>query len=182
MTGKRRLIGSFLRDEHATATMEFVIMFPVVMTIFIAVFESGIILTRQVLLERSVDEAVRLLRIAEGATLTNADIEEAICRNTRVIQDCENILVVDLRIIDDTTYEIPMPDVACVNRNNMTLELGNGTEFGENNELILLRACAIVDRILPFSGFGLNLVRDDTGGLHMTAASVFVNEPDYRPD
>ena len=174
----RRLIGNFLRDERATATMEFVIMFPVVITLFIAVFESGVILTRQVLLERSVDEAVRLLRLAQGLTLTNADIEEAICNNTRVIPDCDNVLVVDLRVIDDTTYDIPMPDVACVNRNDMTLELGNGTEFGQDNELVLLRACAIVDRILPFSGFGLNLVRDDTGGLHMTAASVFVNEPD----
>jgi Flp pilus assembly protein TadG len=178
MTAMLRLIRDFARDDRATATMEFVIMFPVVITLFIAVFESGIILTRQVLLERSVDEAVRLLRLAVGETLTNADIETAICNNTRVIPNCDEVLVVDLRRIDDTTYDIPMPDVACVNRNNMTLELGNGSEFGEDNELILLRACAIVDRILPFSGFGLNLVRDDTGGVHMTAASVFVNEPD----
>lgn len=173
-----RMIRDFARDDRATATMEFVIMFPVVITLFIGVFESGIILTRQVLLERSVDEAVRLLRLAQGLTLTNADIEQAICDNTRVIPNCDEVLVVDLRRIDDTTYDIPMPDVACVNRNDMTLELGNGSEFGSDNELILLRACAIVDRILPFSGFGLNLVRDDTGGVHMTAASVFVNEPD----
>ena len=178
MTAMFRLIRDFARDDRATATMEFVIMFPVVITLFIGVFESGLILTRQVLLERSVDEAVRLLRLAQGLTLTNADIERAICDNTGVIPNCDDVLVVDLRVIDTSTYAIPMPDVACVNRNDMTLELGNGTEFGGDNELVLLRACAIVDRILPFSGFGLNLVRDDTGGVHMTAASVFVNEPD----
>ena len=39
--------------------MEFVILFPVVITLFIAAFETGMILSRQVLLERSLDEAVR---------------------------------------------------------------------------------------------------------------------------
>jgi len=171
-------IRTFARDDRATATIEFVIMFPVVMMLFVAVFETGMILTRQVLMERSLDEAVRIIRLAQGLTLTNADIEQAICDNTGAIPNCHDVLVVDLRRIDDTTYDIPMPDVACVNRNAMTLELGNGDEFGGDNEMILIRTCAIVDRLLPFSGFGLNLVRDDTGGLHITAASVFVNEPD----
>lgn len=178
MTGIRRLIRDFVRDDRATATIEFVIMFPVVIALFVAVFESGMILTRQVLMERSLDEAVRLLRLAQGLTLSANDIEEAICRNTRAIPNCNNVLVVDLRRIDRSTYDIPTPDVTCVNRNDMTLNLNNSFQQGQDNELILIRTCAVVDRILPFSGFGLNLVRDDTGGLHMTAASVFVNEPD----
>jgi hypothetical protein len=49
---------------------------------------------------------------------------------------------------------------------------------GSDNQLMMVRACMIIDRMLPFSGFGLNLTRDDSGGLHMMAASVFVNEPD----
>lgn len=174
----RAHILDFARDDRATATMEFVIMFPVVITLFIAAFESGMILTRQVLMERSLDEAVRLLRLAQGLTLTANDIEDAICDNTGAIPNCDEVLVVDLRRIDRSTYEIPMPDVSCVNRNDMTLTLGNSFEQGQDNELILIRACAVVDRLLPFSGFGLNLVRDDTGGMHIVASSVFVNEPD----
>jgi hypothetical protein len=34
---------------------------------------------------------------------------------------------------------------------------------------MMVRACMIIDRLLPFSGFGLNLTRDDSGGLHMMA-------------
>lgn len=171
-------IRAFARDDRATATMEFVIMFPVVITMFIAVFETGMILSRQVLLERSLDEAVRILRLAQGLTLTAADIEQAICDNTRAIPNCNDVLVVDLRRIDTSTYAIPTPDVACINRNDVTIAPENQFQQGQDNELILIRTCAIVDRLLPFSGFGLNLVRDDTGGLHMVAASVFVNEPD----
>jgi hypothetical protein len=56
--------------------------------------------------------------------------------------------------------------------------VNNAFSTGADNELMMVRACMIIDRILPFSGFGLNLTRDDSGGLHMMAASVFVNEPD----
>lgn len=186
MTGLCKQIARFARDERATATMEFVIMFPVVITLFIAVFENGVILTRQVLLERSLDEAVRLLRLARTITdaetgqpraLTAADISEAICDNTGAIPDCDTVLVVDLRVIDTTTYALPSADVSCVDRRDLTIQPANEFRQGQNNDLVVIRVCAIVDRLLPFSGFGLNLVRDDTGGLHIVASSVFVNEP-----
>lgn len=171
-------IRAFWKDERATSTIEFVIMFPVVIMLFIGAFETGTILTRQVLLERSLDEAVRILRLAQGLVLTADDVQQAICDNTGAIPNCHEVLVVDLRRIDTSTYAIPTPDVVCVDRNNIDITPGNQFQQGQDNELILIRTCAIVDRILPFSGFGLNLVRDDTGGMHIVAASVFVNEPD----
>ena len=54
----------------------------------------------------------------------------------------------------------------------------NQLDVGADNQMVLIRSCAVIDRLLPFSGFGLNLVRDETGGLHMVTASIFVNEPD----
>lgn len=179
-------IRSFARDERATATMEFVIMFPIVITLFIAVFENGVILTRQVLMERSLDEGVRLLRLVRNITdettglpraLTSDDIAEAICDNTRSIPKCREVLVVDLRVIDTNTYDMPSADVACVDRRDLSVRPANEFRAGQDNELIVIRVCAIIDRILPFSGFGLNLARDDTGGLHIVASSIFVNEP-----
>lgn len=170
-------IHAFIHDETATSTIEFVIMLPVVMTLFIAVFESGMILSRQVLLERSLDEAVRILRLSRGLNLTAADIADAICDNTAAIPNCRQVLVVDLRRIDTATYALPAQHVACVDRRDITVAPANLFEQGQDNDLVLIRTCAVIDRILPFSGFALNLVRDDTGGLHITASSVFVNEP-----
>lgn len=166
--------------------MEFVIMFPVVIALFIAAFETGMILSRQVLLERSLDEAVRTLRLVRTIVdpvtgvrrnLTDDDIQEAICNNTRSIPNCRAVLVVELTVIDNETYDIPAADVVCVNRNEINIKPANTFVPGRSNELMMIRTCAIVDRILPFSGFGLNLVRDDTGGIHMVASSIFVNEP-----
>lgn len=186
MTRATALIRRFAVDERATATMEFVIMFPVVLTLFIASFETGMILSRQVLLERSLDEAVRLLRLVRTITdpetgaprpLTANDIQAAICDNTPAIPDCGNVLVVELTVIDQQAYTLPDADVVCVNREDVDVQPANAFVQGVSNDLLLIRTCAIIDRILPFSGFGLNLVRDDTGGLHMVASSVFVNEP-----
>ena len=177
----------FIRDERATSTMEFIIMFPVIITLFVAVFETGAILSRQVLMERSMEEAARLLRLSRqitdpvtGDTRTpNADdIKTAICDNTRSIPDCDNVLVVELTVIDRMTYAMPADGVVCVQRDDPSTVPVNPFDQGAGNQLVLMRVCAVVDRILPFSGFGLNLVRDDSGGLHMVAASVYVNEPD----
>lgn len=182
-----RPITRFLRDDRATASLEFVIMFPVIITLFIAAFETGIILSRQVLLERSVDEAARLLRLsrqivdpATGARRTpNAnDIKQAICDNTDAIPDCENVLVVELTVIDRNTYAMPAAGMPCVNRDDPATQPALIFDQGTGNQLVLLRSCAVIDLMLPFSGFGVNLARDDTGGLHMVAASIFVNEPD----
>ena len=86
-------------------------------------------------------------------------------------------MTLDLRVIDEVNYVLPDEESLCVDRDGVVNPL-NSFSAGAENELMLIRVCFVVDRILPISGFGLNLTRDDTGGIHMTAASVFVNEPD----
>ena len=54
----------FARRETGTATLEFCIVFPIIMILFIAVFETAMILIRQVMLERALDNTVRLLRLS----------------------------------------------------------------------------------------------------------------------
>ena len=53
----------------------------------------------------------------------------------------------------------------------------NEFRMGQRDEFMLIRVCAEVQRILPLSGWGLNLTRDNNDNLHMTSASGFVNEP-----
>jgi Flp pilus assembly protein TadG len=176
MINIRKFFCQFLRDERATATIEFVIVFPIVIILFIAVFETSMILTRQVLLEKSLDSAVRILRLTSDLTTTDAEVRTNICANTMILHDCEALLVVDLRMINTVNYDLPDSESLCVNR---ATSFTPATQFqqGGSNDLMLVRVCAVVDRILPFSGFGLNMTRDDSGGMHMMASSIFVVEP-----
>ncbi len=179
MLGLKYHISRFIRSESATATMEFVIVFPIILILFIAVFETAMILTRQVMLERALDRTVRFLRITPNIVATDQQIAANVCQNTLVIPNCDEILVLDLRPIDQINYDLPDEQELCVNRNT-SVRPANTFDYGRSgaeNQLMLIRACAVVDRILPISGFGLNLTRDDSGGLHMTSATVFVNEP-----
>jgi hypothetical protein len=176
--GLMRRFRAFAVDERATATMEFVIVFPIAMLLFIAVAETGMILTRQVLMERSLDEAVRVMRLAQNLTLTPDAIEDEICANTSAIPNCETVLIVDVQVLEPYEFEVPEEDPLCVDRNDMEIRPANTFEQGTDNEMVLIRICAVVDRLIPFSGYGLNLTRDESGGMHMVATSVFINEPD----
>ncbi|QBY00974.1 pilus assembly protein [Rhodophyticola sp. CCM32] len=180
MIGLGHHIRRFSRSERATATTEFVIVFPIILILFIAVFETAMILTRQVMLERALDSTVRYMRLTADLEVTHDQIAENVCANALVIPNCTDILVLDLRVIDQTNYILPDEQTLCVDRDGMVRPANTfdpGRDAGRENQLMLIRVCAVVDRILPLSGFGLNLTRDDTGGVHMTSATIFVNEP-----
>lgn len=172
-------IRRFRTSEEATASMEFVIVFPIILILFIAVFETAMILTRQVMLERALDSTVRVLRISSNLATTHDEIAQTVCGSALVIPNCNEILILDLRVIDQDSYILPNEESLCVDRDGWVRPANTfNTGRTQQNELMLIRACAVVDRILPISGFGLNLTRDDTGGVHMTSATIFVNEPD----
>ena len=171
----------FARNTEGTATLEFCIVFPIIMILFIAVFETAMILIRQVMLERALDNTVRLLRLTDNPAVTAGDIRTHICSNTLVLSNCQDVLVVDLREVSQVNYSLPDEGTLCVDRDgvvNPANEFSAARADTDDNELMLIRVCAEVARMVPFSGFGLNLTRDNNDNLHMTSASVFVNEPD----
>jgi hypothetical protein len=177
MTSLRYHIRQFARRDDATATMEFVITFPIIMILFIAVFETSMIMTRQVMMERTLDQAVRILRLANGLTVNAADIRTAICDNTSLLPDCDTLLTIDLREIDRATYACPAIRRCASNaptppRRSATPSIRAGQPADAGASLHDRRPHPAV------LGLGLNLTRDDSGGLHMMASSIFVNEPD----
>ncbi|GAB5448193.1 TadE/TadG family type IV pilus assembly protein [Gymnodinialimonas sp.] len=175
----RHRIRAFWKDEAATATLEFVIVFPLLMIVYIAAFETALILTRQIMLERSLDMSTRVLRLAQGVITDASTVRDTMCSNTNLLPNCETLLTIDLQIIDRTVYDMPSNDQVCAGRGNgIVIAPDNEFEVGADNDFLLIRTCLVVERILPFSGFGLNLTRDDDGDMHMMASTIFVNEPD----
>jgi Flp pilus assembly protein TadG len=173
----RNSIHRFLADEDATATVEFVIVFPVLLMVFISAFETAMILTRQVMLERAVDSTVRYLRLTSGISVTHDQIRQNICDNALLLPNCVETLLLDVRVVNRNTYQLPDSDTLCVDLGG-TVTPANSFHPGAQNDLMLLRACALVERILPTSGYGLKLTQDDQGFMHMMVSTIFVNEPD----
>ncbi len=170
---------AFRDDESATATLELVIVFPLLMIVFMASFETAMILTRQIVLERVLDMSTRVLRLTQGVNTNAEEIRQTMCQNTTVLPNCLELLSIDLIRIDRTTYAMPPDNQICANRGaDEIVAPENEFEIGMDNDFMLIRTCLIVDTVLPMSGFGLNLARDDSGAMHMLATTIFVNEPD----
>ncbi|WP_375691481.1 TadE/TadG family type IV pilus assembly protein [Pseudooceanicola sp. LIPI14-2-Ac024] len=173
----RRLRRFLRREDGSMAVVEFAIMFPVVLTMFLSGVEMGIMTVRQTLLEHALNLAVRDLRIGTGAAVTHDSLRDRICGYAGMLPNCEDALRLELRATDLRNYTNTLsnePD--CLNRAeeiNPVLAFSNG----QRSELMLMRACFIFTPIFPNIGFGYNAKKDDAGDIRLYATTAFVNEP-----
>lgn len=172
-----RLFKRFRNSQSgAVAALEFCLGIPAFLWLFMASFESAMLMTRFVMMERSVDLAMRELRLGHLPGITHDGLKDEICRNTVIYPNCKTELMLELRPVSKTTWE-PLGNAAtCVDRGAAIQPV---TEFnpGAPNEMMLVRACAVFDPIFPGAAIGMRLPKDSSGGYRLIASSAFVNEP-----
>lgn len=175
----------FSQDERGTASLEFVLVFPIFFGFFLMTYESGIISARHVMLERGVDLAVRDVRIGVIPDPTRAQLRTRICEEAMIIPDCERQLEIELLRRNPTAWEDVSPQVLCVDRGDIDKDNG---ELGDtaNNQLMVLRACVRIDPVLPTSGIGKAIVDNNSGtaaggSYALVSTAAFVVEP-YRAE
>jgi hypothetical protein len=173
--GLRRLVRRFAREE-GTATVEFVILFPVFMVLTVSAIEMGVLTLRQAMIERGVDLTVRNLRVGTWHDPSADDVKHAICNGAAIIPNCLNVIHLELRPISTTTWQVPSAAPTCVDRTSDVKPVVNYTP-GKRNELMLLRACVVVSPMFAHYGLAANLPLDSSGGYHLIASTAFVNEP-----
>ncbi len=168
-------IGSFIDDQSGNATIEFVLVFPVLMWFVMTIFETGFIATRSVLLERGLDIAVRDLRLGTDPTINHEKLKARVCENSSILLDCERDLILEVVELNiNSAY--PQNQANCIDR---TEEIEPTITFnpGGRNRIMFVRACMIIDPIFPGLGISLGLPRDNSGGYQMVAYTAFMNEP-----
>lgn len=165
-----------LRREDGTAAMEFVLVVPVILAIFMGSFESGLLMTREILLERAVDMTMRELRLGHYSNVTNVLLQKEICSRTIVFPDCENNIKIQLDRISTTTWQIPAVPSYCVDKGEPTQPV-TSLNTGQDNDLMLIRVCVTLPAILPTMGLALHLPMDGHGNYGLIAKSAFVVEP-----
>jgi Flp pilus assembly protein TadG len=172
----QRAVARFRRSEAGTATVEFVLMIWIFLAIFMASFESGLLMTRFVMMERALDMTVRDLRLGNIENPTHESVRAIICSRTVLFDDCNDIMMLELQPVSTTTWSPLNESVECVNRASEINPVDQFTE-GTGDEMMLVRACAVFDPIFPGTGIGLRLPRVNGGGYAVVATSAFVNEP-----
>lgn len=165
------------KAEEGGSTVEFVILFPMFLALFISSFEASLLLTRQIMLERGVDMATRDLRLDANNTITQNQMRNMVCDNARILPDCRENLLVELTEIDTVLYDLPDSDQPCVNRETSVTPPADW-ETDRAGKLILMRACFAVSPFMPGAGLATELVTDeDSTSIRMVAATAFVVEP-----
>jgi hypothetical protein len=163
--------------EDGTATVEFVIVFPLLLIIFLMAFESGMVMIRNIMLERSVDMVMRELRLSRWPNPTHDQIKDEICKNTVVFPGCRDMIIVNLQPVDMVTWDIPDDEIPCIDRAQNLNPAPVWSTSDDPHQVMLVRACITVSAMFPTTGIGLNLVPDGSGDYWLTAVSAFVNEP-----
>jgi len=168
------------KNEDGNATIEFVMVFPMVFILFLSSFETGLMMIRQVVLERAVDTTVRELRLGYIPSPTQEKLRNIICKRAALISsECRDTLLIELRPVSTVTWEPLSSDTTCKNRNT-TIHPTPPDDFvkaGSSNEMVLVRVCAIIKPLFPTTKMGMALNRDGLGGYALVASSAFVNEP-----
>jgi TadE-like protein len=171
----KRLSRAFRREE-GTSTVEFVLCIPAFMMIFMMSFESGMFMTKSVLLDRAVDMTIRDLRLGRIVNPTSAKLKAEICDKTVIISECVTSIMIELAPINQTTWVMPATSVTCIDRDQAIQPLVT-MDVGSDNEIMLVRVCILVDSLFPRVGLGKKLVKGNHGEIGLIAVSAFVNEP-----
>lgn len=162
--------------EDGTATIEFVILFPIFMVLMVTGVEMGVLTLRQVMLERGVDITVRALRVGTMTDPTFETVRAAICDASLIVPNCIDSLHLELTRISTESWAVPTTGVTCVDRTHEVEPIINFQQ-GKRNAFMLLRACAVFDPMFPTFGLGPDLPLDASGGYRIIASTSFVNEP-----
>lgn len=181
MTRPLAALGRRLRrlwqHEDGTATIEFVFVVPIVLTIFMASVEAGFFMIKHTMMERGLDIVMRDFRLGRLASLTHDQIRDRVCATTVAIPDCATDLKVWIEPLDSAS--LVAPNAYCGDRNGtLTAQTTGSVRHGSPDQIMYVRICTLQDPIFPSTGIGLQLRADSVGGGYQIAATTLVvNEP-----
>ncbi|CUH65570.1 Flp pilus assembly protein TadG [Thalassovita gelatinovora] len=176
MTMFKRFLNRFRRSERGSATLEFVIVFPIFVVLMGSSWELGLITMRTTIIERATDLVVRDIRLGTGSAPQHDEIKQEICDMASILTNCEQNLRIEMIQIDPRNWTEPPAEADCTDASQEVSPV-RAFENGQENELMLLRVCFKVDPLFPAVGLGKALVTDDAGQFALVAAAAFVQEP-----
>ncbi len=175
----KKFLRRFRRSEDGSAiVIEFVIFVPLLFASFLMAVEMGVYTMRQMYLDRGLDIAVRYVRLHTTVNHSHDNIKQMICDNAGWLENCDSTLRLEMVAINPRNFAQFDQTADCVDTSEDP-EPVRGFTPGQQNELMMLRACVKFDPIYPTSGLGYEFVKngDGAGQAKMISTAAFVQEP-----
>jgi Flp pilus assembly protein TadG len=164
------------RREDGTATVEFVLVVPLILFIFMSAIEAGVLMTRQMMLVQAVDITMRDLRLGLITNPTVGKIKTEVCDLASILPNCDAEIRIELTPISTSTWSMPSSRVGCFDRSqNVQPALTFNT--GSAHEVMLVRVCVPQETMFPTTAVGLSMAKDSGDKYGLVVTSAFVNEP-----
>ncbi len=177
-----RILGNILRKvwrrsfkEDGNATIEFVLVFPALITLFLMVFETGLVMIRGASLDRAVEVSMRQIRLGTLDPMTQENLRREICNSAGIIPDCMNAVRIEMRPVSKASWTLFSGVTTCVDRDE-EIQPALDFEIGVQNEMMMVRVCAVFDPFFPTSGLAAGMEWDPSGAYSLVSLSAFVNE------
>ncbi len=177
ITRTKNMLRRFRRSEDGSAlVIEFMIFVPILFGAFLMAVEMGIYSMRQMWLDRGLDIAVREIRLNTNVAFEHDDIKQLVCDNAGWLEDCETTLRLEMNTIDPRQFAQFDQDVDCVDTAE-DAQPPRGFTLGQENQMMMLRACVRFNPVYPTTGLGRGFEKDGNGKARMVSTAAFVQEP-----
>lgn len=171
-----RFLSRFLRRDDGHATIEFAIMIPIFLIILLSAVELGIMTMRYAFLERSLDIVVREIRLSTGVDFSHDVIKDRICEEAPMIPECAANLSLEMVMLNPRAWAGVPQNTVCTNREEEVQPV-TAFESGDENQLMVLRACVKMTPLFPTTGLGSQFQKDSAGDYSLVVVNAFVQEP-----
>ena len=176
-TNMRRRIASFARKDDGVASIEIVMILPVMTLLFMIAFEGGRVSLNHVMLERGLDLTVRDVRIGKMLNPSHDDLKESICDYARIIPECRENLQLEMVNMNVRAWSNKLnAEPRCIDRAE---DVQPAVQFtnGGNNELMVLQVCSLFDPKALRTGLGKVIPKKSGDAYALIASAAFVMEP-----
>lgn len=163
-------------EDGATYTLEFAIMFPLVL----ATFAFGVELTthanRQFQLDHGLDVVTRAIKLNTAVQFTHDNLKDGICEATGGLDNCADRLRLEMVPINPRDF-VSLPANPDCTEAPMPVTPVRGWSLGQEHELMLLRACYQFDPVFSFGLGALMAADSNSAGSVLVSMTAFVQEP-----
>jgi len=168
-------LGRFRKDASGFTAVEFALVATPFLAFVFAIMEVALVYFGTFTLENAVDRAARQIRTgqAQGASMSQAQFVDEICKNVATFSKCKSELKVDVRSFS-SFGGISTPSAIGSNGDLDPSGL-NTFDLGSGGDVVLVSVYYQWDLIGQIPGIGL---QNQTNGTRLvTAIAAFRNEP-----
>lgn len=170
-----RILRRYRKCQSGVTAIEFAMVAPPFLALMFAIFEVGIMLFSEYVIEHGVNQAARMIRTGEvqQADMTASEFKSLVCGNLASYLDCETMLHVDVRVFNDfDEIVLPAPLTA---EGDLSAEVTSDTfQPGDPYQVVVVRVYYPWELFVP----GMTKMANMSDDRRLIAAgAAFRNEP-----